>query len=411
MGLGVQKRLPVHHIELHMAALLVKIGADQRHEILQSLLPAQRRGMEFLVKQSTVGRNTVVQLGHGVRRRGGPQYVLARRGRNPVRHRSVGQSAVRSGPGLGPQWHIGGHGIQARLELASPGIAVLQQRLCIGIRHIPCKHIHFFVIVSELGHRVNHGTQFLISLLLLRRSLRLHHSPNHACHLDLVHGHAVFIHFPKDFRDDFPCADSVEALPVIHGQCPLIFRHGHLFFVIYQFFNGIQGIRHIGDAEALGTGKIIDRPALLDGLSPLNAVVHHTGQKRQGTSGGMGHVDGIVRVHQKGYIVLHLLFVSIIKFLKGGHVFHRPGLYADFLPFVPSVGEHQFQRTAHVVESRVVPPFRLARLLGLHTADDIVLPGILQGQPPAHQGRNDYFVIVISRKPYPRAGQVSRLHQ
>ncbi len=219
------------------------------------------------------------------------------------------------------------------------------------------------------------------------------------------------MNLPKDLRDNLPRAHGVEALPVIHGQRPLVLRQRHLFLVKHQLLYGIQRIRHIGDAEALGPGEIVNRAALLDGLPPLNAVVHHTGQIRQGASGGMSHIDGIVRVHQQGNIVLHLLFVSVIKFLEAGHLLHSPGLDADLLPLVPSVREHQLQGTAHIVEGRVMPALRLAGLLGLHTADDIVLPGVLQGKPPAEQGGNDHLVIVISRKSYPCAGQIRRLHQ
>ena len=96
----------------------------------------------------------------------------------------------------------------------------------------------------------------------------------------------------------------------------------------------------------------------------------------------MGNVDGIVRIHQKGYVIVHLLLISIVKFFETGHVFHSAGLYADLLSLVPPVGEYQFQRTAHVVESRVMPAFGLAGLLGLHAANDIVFPGVLQSQSP-----------------------------
>ena len=125
----------------------------------------------------------------------------------------------------------------------------------------------------------------------------------------------------------------------------------------------------------------------------------------------MSHVNGIVRIYQQRYIVFHLLFISIVKFFKRGHIFHVPCLYADLLPLIPSVGKYQFQRTAHIVEGRVMPPFRFACLLWLHTADDIVLPGVLQGQAPAQQGGDNHLVIIIGRKPDSRAGQVRRLHQ
>ena len=125
----------------------------------------------------------------------------------------------------------------------------------------------------------------------------------------------------------------------------------------------------------------------------------------------MGSVNGIVRVHQKGDIVLHLFFIGVVKFLEGAHVLHPAGLESNLLPLVPSVGKHQFQGTAHVEKRRVMPPFRLPCLLGLHTADDIVLPGVFQGESPAQEGRNNHLVVIVGRQPDSRPCQIRRLDQ
>ncbi len=125
----------------------------------------------------------------------------------------------------------------------------------------------------------------------------------------------------------------------------------------------------------------------------------------------MGHVDGVVRVHQQGDVVIHLFLIGVIELLKGSHVLHGPGLYADLLTLVPAVGEHQLQGAAHVVESRVMPAFRLPGLLGLHAADDIVIPGVLQGKASAQQRRDNDFIIVVRRQADARPRQICRLQQ
>ena len=125
----------------------------------------------------------------------------------------------------------------------------------------------------------------------------------------------------------------------------------------------------------------------------------------------MCHVNGIIRIYQQGNIIIHLLLIGIIELIKSGHVLHSTGLYTDFLTLVPSVGEYQFQRAAHIIECRIMPAFRLTGFLRLHTADNIIFPGILQCQSPAHQGRNNHFVIIIGRKPDTRPGQIRRLQQ
>ncbi len=206
------------------------------------------------------------------------------------------------------------------------------------------------------------------------------------------------LHLLKDLRDDLPGTDGIKALSVVHGKGLLVLCHGHLLLLIYQLLDGIQGICHIGDTEALGACEIIDRTTFLYRLAPLDTVIYHTGEKRQRTAGGMGHINGIVCIYQQGDIVFLLLLVGIIELLKGGHVLHPACLYADLLSFIPSIGEYQFQGTAHIIEGCIMPSFRLPGLLGFHTTDDIVFPGVLQGKAPAQKGRNDHLIIVIGRQ-------------
>ncbi len=152
----------------------------------------------------------------------------------------------------------------------------------------------------------------------------------------------------------------------------------------YKRLYRIERVRHIGYAKALRTGKVIYGPAFLNGKAPFHTIVHHAGKKRQGTSLGMGNIDGIVRIYQQLDHIIHLLLISIVKFFKIFHFFYRlsgcPHLYAS----VPAAGKYQFHRTAHIEERRIVPSFCLAGFLGFHAADDIVFPRILQSKPTVH---------------------------
>ena len=52
--LRVEQRFARNDVELHMAALLIKIRADKRHKVFKSLSAAQCRRMEFLVEEGAV---------------------------------------------------------------------------------------------------------------------------------------------------------------------------------------------------------------------------------------------------------------------------------------------------------------------------------------------------------------------
>ena len=71
----------------------------------------------------------------------------------------------------------------------------------------------------------------------------------------------------------------------------------------------------------------------------------------------MRHINGIVRVHKQGNIVFHLLFISVVKFVKGFEIFHIACLDTGGNASVVAVGKYHFQRAAHVEERRVMPAF------------------------------------------------------
>ena len=148
--------------------------------------------------------------------------------------------------------------------------------------------------------------------------------------------------------------------------------------------------------------------SLLYAPAPLDAIVHQTGLKGVGRQETVGHIDRVVRIDQKRDIVIHLRLVGGEEFLIGPHLLHLAGVNADLLPLILSVGEDKLQGSAHIEKGSVVPSVRLARNLGFHAADNGVIPGILEGDSPVHQSRNDHFVIVVSGETDPCSGQISR---
>ena len=125
----------------------------------------------------------------------------------------------------------------------------------------------------------------------------------------------------------------------------------------------------------------------------------------------MSHINGIISVYKKRNKVIHLFFIGIIEFFKGGHLCHITCSDSHLLPFVHSIGKHKLQRTAHVKERRVMPAVCFSGLLRLHTSDDIVLSGIFKRKSSVLKSRNDHFVIIIGRKSDSRSGQFRRFDQ
>ena len=125
----------------------------------------------------------------------------------------------------------------------------------------------------------------------------------------------------------------------------------------------------------------------------------------------MSHINGIVSIYKKGNAVIHLLFISVIKFLKGGHFCHITCRNPNQFPFIHSIGKYQFQRTAHVKECRIMPAVCFSGFLRFYASDNVILSGIFKRKSSVLKSRNDYFVIIISRKSDSCSGQLCRLDQ
>ena len=198
-------------------------------------------------------------------------------------------------------------------------------------------------------------------------------------------------------------------MAVIVLQGLFVFSQGELLFVEHQLLDRVQRVGHVGHPKALGAGEVVDGAALLHRLAPADAVLDHARQEGQRAALGVGLVDGVVGIDQQAEHVVHLGLVGVIELLKALHILHLAGADGDLLALVHSVGEHQLQRAAHVEERGVMPTLGFAGLLGLHTADDVVIPGVLQGEPAAEQRRNDDFVVVIGGQTDAGAGELGGL--
>ena len=125
----------------------------------------------------------------------------------------------------------------------------------------------------------------------------------------------------------------------------------------------------------------------------------------------MGPVYRIVRVHQQGDVVFHLLFVCCLELLIGSEAFHVSRMYAGFLALIHTVVEDHLQRTYHVKESSIVPSVLSAGYVRLHASYDAVVPCFLQRYTPVLHGGYYYLVVVVSRESYTRSRHFRCPHQ
>ncbi len=117
----------------------------------------------------------------------------------------------------------------------------------------------------------------------------------------------------------------------------LVLRHGDLLLIVDQCLDGIERICHIGDAEALWSGEIVDGSAFLDTLAAPDAVLHHAGEERKRAALRVGDINGIIGIdHQTQHIVI-LLLIGVIERIKSLHILHMAGINANFNAFIHSV--------------------------------------------------------------------------
>ena len=72
-----------------------------------------------------------------------------------------------------------------------------------------------------------------------------------------------------------------------------------------------------------------------------------------------------------------LLFVSVIKFLKGLHFGDIACFNAYLLSVIHTVRKYKFKRTAHIKERSIVPAIGYTRFLRLNTADYVIVTSVL----------------------------------
>ena len=77
MCLSIKESLLGYYVKLYVHTLLVEVGADEGNELGKSLHALKRRGVELLVKESSVGCNTLLELGNRVCGSGRALHVSA----------------------------------------------------------------------------------------------------------------------------------------------------------------------------------------------------------------------------------------------------------------------------------------------------------------------------------------------
>ena len=92
----------------------------------------------------------------------------------------------------------------------------------------------------------------------------------------------------------------------------------------------------------------------------------------------MSYINSIICIHQQGNAVFHLFLICVKEFIKGLHLSDIAGRDSHHLTFIHTIRKNKFQRSAHIKECGIMPPFCLTGFLRFHTSDDIVLSGILQ---------------------------------
>ena len=77
VSLRVKESLLGYNVELYVHTLLIKVGSDESNKLGKSLHALKRRGVKLLVKESSVGCNTLLELGNRVCGSGRALHVSA----------------------------------------------------------------------------------------------------------------------------------------------------------------------------------------------------------------------------------------------------------------------------------------------------------------------------------------------
>ena len=217
----------------------------------------------------------MIQLGYRIGRCRRTVHVLARRWRYPVCHRHMRQSSVRCCPCLCAQRNICRYRIQAGLEDTSPWVFIVLQRSGIGISHVPCKCIYLSDVITELRNLVDQLLKpFSVGLDLRRLGCR-DHGFQDGSNLRFSYVLTGSPHLVGHICRNSGNVLGIKPLAVIGHQSGLHFLHSYLLFIVDQLLHCIQGIRHVGNPEALWTGEVVDSAAFLHGLAAVHAVVYH----------------------------------------------------------------------------------------------------------------------------------------
>ena len=395
-----------------MHTLLVKEAANERNELEQSCLACKSGGMELLVKERTVGGDTVVKLGYGVCRRRRTAHVSARCGTDTVRDRRVSKTSVGRCSRLRAERHVCGYGVQTCVVDTATGVGVLLYFLGIGVSDLTRKEVGFLVVVTVLLNGTDELVDFLVACALLLGQI-----------VARAYG---FVDGLDDGVRDLDarlckCACDLDghllgtlarkALTEVCRHRFLVFAKRNKLLLINQLTDRKKCVGHIGDTEALGTRKVVTGAALFDCLTAGKTTVHHRGLEGEGATNTVRNVNGVVGVDHQLDEIRFLLLVGVKELFKGVELAKLARARTDLHTLVHTVGEYELHRAAHIEECRVVPAVGCVGRLRLNASDDGIVARFLKRKSAGHKRGDDDLVVVVCGNAVAKTRQVRRLQK
>ena len=137
--------------------------------------------MEFLIEQSTIGYDKVIQFRNRACCCSRSVHILACGWGNTICNRSVCISSIWCSTSLSAKGYVCRNRIKSCLVLSTTWVLKVLKRSCICVSHISCEVVHFRNIISEFRNFCDHIVDFLVSCHLLRCHLGIHNRFQDSC--------------------------------------------------------------------------------------------------------------------------------------------------------------------------------------------------------------------------------------
>ena len=166
-----------------------------------------------------------------------------------------------------------------------------------------------------------------------------------------------------------------------------------LLILEHVLLDAVQGVARIDDTNALRSGEVPDRAALLDGLALLDAALDQAGLERQRHAVAVCGIDAVVCLDHVPYEELHLLLECIDEVLDAGEIGDLARLRTDLIAECTAVVQRDIHDLCHVERACVMPAVVLVRDIRLHAAGRVVCTGNLQRDTAVDHRRDDDFIV------------------